>query len=79
MGPLCRPRLATALGKGSYVKVVDRGYKQGKKMTIVGSVGTQREKSDVYNLDISSLVAVRAPRDDADSDEEANLAAICSL
>ena len=36
-----------ALGRGSYVKVVDREGKEGTQIYIVGTIGTQREASEV--------------------------------
>ena len=66
-GPSCRPRLAIAPGKGSYVKVVDREGKQGKKMVIVGTIGILREMVEVYNLDVGPFTVVRAFEDGDDA------------
>ena len=67
--PRCKPRLVTAVGKGSYVKVVDREGKRGQNMVIVGAIGTQKDTAQAHNLDISSLAAVRAPDVSFDTDE----------
>ena len=64
------PRLVIALGKGSYVKVVGREGKQGKKMVILGTIGIQKDKTQVHNLDIANLVAIRALDESSDPDED---------
>ena len=41
--PRCRPRPATAPGKGRYVKVVGRDGKEGMRKVIIGTIGIHRE------------------------------------
>ena len=48
-------------------------------MVIIGTVGVQREKSDVHHVDIPTMAAIGAPEDasmsdDDDGEEEANMA-----
>ena len=64
--PRCKPRPATVPGKGSYVQVVDREGKQGKKLVIVRTIGTQKERAQAHNLDIANL----APDESSDPDED---------
>ena len=66
----CKPRLVTVLGKGSYVKVVDRVGKLGKKMVVIGAAGIRKDKAQVHSLDINNLAAIRAPDDSSDPDED---------
>ena len=50
--PRCTPRPVIVPGSGSYVKVVGRGGNTGRDMTMVGTIGVQRDKAVVHNLDI---------------------------
>ena len=44
--------------------------KRGKKMIIVGTIGIQRGKAEVHNLDSRSLTAICAPDEASDTEDE---------
>ena len=78
--PRCKPRPVIVPGKGSYVKVVDRDGDTGRTVIVVGTIGIQRGKAEVHDLDTRSVTATRAPDETSDTEDkgaESNVVVDC--